>query len=86
MEKHCISELSHRLGHTESEMKVLLGQLAAETISKVLGYPQGLPEIENTGENITGSFGHGCGRLDHPHFTDRLLEKQFLEGKWQGTP
>lgn len=46
-------------------MKVLLGELGAEITSKALGYPQGLPENENTGENVTGSFGHSCGSQGH---------------------
>lgn len=59
----------------------MLGELGAETTSKSLGYPQGLAEVENTGENITGYSGHGHGRQDYPHYTDYLKSNYFFPSR-----
>lgn len=72
MEKHNFRAESQ--SHTESELKVLLGELGFVTTSKALRCPQGLPHTENTGENITRSFRNGYDSQVYPYLTDSYLK------------
>lgn len=67
-----MSELSH--SHTESEVKVLLGQLSIEPMNKVLEHPQ---RLEIVGETLLCLLGTNTGYRIIPILQLSYLKSSF---------